>query len=89
MAENRNQSREPFQFSLRTLLLTVTTYAVLCSAFRVGNFAGVFAIVLLCSVLAPVVAAWKRRETQIVDGMLLVYVVAASLFSVCFFFLRT
>ena len=85
MHENRNQSPEPFQFSLRTLMLMVAACGVLFSAFRMGHMEGVFALGLLCFVIATIVAAWARRETHVVDGMLLVYVVAMFLFLVSFF----
>jgi len=89
MDESRNQAPAPFQFSLRPLMLMVAACGVLLSALRMGYMEGVFAIGLLCFVMVTIVAAWARRESHVVDGLLLVYVVAMFLFLVAFLLGKT
>jgi len=84
MDENRNQSPESFQFSLRTLLLMVTACAALFSGLRMGYLAGGLALGLFCSIIVIIVVARSRHE-NFVDAMLLVYVVAMLFFLVSIF----
>ncbi len=88
MDENPYESPARFQFSLRTLLLVVTACALLFSSFRTGEPAALLSVTLALASVVAVVIAWVRRETPVMDAILLTYIVIMLSFLVVSSLLR-
>ncbi len=84
MDENPYKSPERFQFSLYTLLLVVTSCAVVSGAFRIGGLAVLFTLVWAGIALYTVRDARGKEDAPSPDAILLAYVVALALFLVIF-----